>query len=193
MARGSTHDLNFKNEEGLNCHIFTIFDLHVDDDDEKLNTKQIESLVYGYCDYKHNSQIPVDITRLILLIYSNIDYPTAVEKICAALNRYYCSLNKGDGYKDNQGIGKFTQYCYENGINEDVLFQKLKQDPNENILTEFDHDIPFPVHDTPEDEETRRDYILHLIKECQEVPNISDFRFVFVKPSMSNYIYQQIS
>ena len=62
------------------------------------------------------------------------------EQIDIGLSRYYA--HKSIQYFNNDGIGKFMEWCDDNGYDDDNIAFELQQDPQDFILHEFDDDFP---------------------------------------------------
>eukprot|EP01084_Bolivina_argentea_P005132 9699_1 len=86
------------------------------------------------------------------------------EKIDKGLKIYYKRLGRND-YKNNEDVGKFLEYCNENGLEEVDIDDELNGDPLDCIYLEFDEDFPF---EQEYDEDTQKQKIFEIIKQCYE-------------------------
>jgi len=89
------------------------------------------------------------------------------DQICAALGRYY-KIKEVDGYFDDDGVGKFSAFCEENGFDDDMIQEELAEEPGQSQLAEFEAD-GFPGT-TGLDPEAKQIKILDVIKKCAENP-----------------------
>eukprot|EP01083_Nonionella_stella_P047177 126293_1 len=86
------------------------------------------------------------------------------DKTCAAIGRYYASLNKE---YDNL----FSEYCDLNGVEDmDELREHLEDAPQECLLIDFDENFPFKVE--PAGPTARAEFIHGLIQRCIDNPDI---------------------
>eukprot|EP01084_Bolivina_argentea_P120584 213764_1 len=85
------------------------------------------------------------------------------KKIDNALKIYYDSFGRND-YANSEGIGKFLEYCIENGLEEEDINEEFNGDPSECAYIIFDED--FPLNDTESDDEEIQ--IFKIIKYCHE-------------------------
>eukprot|EP01084_Bolivina_argentea_P292504 502867_1 len=85
---------------------------------------------------------------------------TKVEQICAAIGRYYLSLDK-------EYNGQFSSFCDENALDDDTLQEELQQTPEDCLLVDFDEEFPF---EKPLDENDQAKIIFDLIVKCWEDP-----------------------
>jgi len=86
-----------------------------------------------------------------------------VDQIDAGLGRFY-SQKGVQGYFDGDGVGKFKAYCEENGFDDDMICDEMKEDPGESQLVDFDGET-FPSPEDLEDEEIAK-LILSVINKC---------------------------
>eukprot|EP01084_Bolivina_argentea_P128853 227682_1 len=91
-------------------------------------------------------------------------------QIDAGLSRYYTT--KRVKYFDEQGIGKFKEWCEVNGYDTDGVQAELDQDPSECCLVEFDEDFP-----TKKKGDERTNLIFDVIKNASINPEFGFTKF----------------
>eukprot|EP01084_Bolivina_argentea_P260078 439081_1 len=85
-----------------------------------------------------------------------------INKICAAIGRYYDSL-------DQAYDGLFSAYCDENGVEE--LEDELAEGWTDSLLSDFeDGNFPFKVE--PKSDEEKKQFVFELIQKCAGDPDI---------------------
>eukprot|EP01084_Bolivina_argentea_P307182 530906_1 len=94
--------------------------------------------------------------------------------IDTALQIYYEST--GDkNYTNTDGIGKFLEFCIENGLEEDDINDELSSDidPSECVYVGFDDN--FPLHENDNKTDDKETQIYNIIKYCyinRKPPNV---------------------
>eukprot|EP01083_Nonionella_stella_P296020 1005766_1 len=86
---------------------------------------------------------------------------TEIEKIDEGLKKYYKSLGK-------EYDKLFSNYCDDNGFDEDALEEELQVDPSDCLLVDFDDNFPFKKQPT---DKVR--FIFDLILKIKNNPGIS--------------------
>eukprot|EP01084_Bolivina_argentea_P079569 144318_1 len=87
----------------------------------------------------------------------------SIDLIDQRLAKYYKKKGRNDYYDD--GVGKFKQYCVENGFEDDGLEEEMDQEDAEDCMfVEFDDNFPFKTQ--PSDEKEQKTIILSIIKKC---------------------------
>eukprot|EP01084_Bolivina_argentea_P032316 59788_1 len=69
-------------------------------------------------------------------------------QIDCALGRYYKHNVNQTQYFDNNGIGKFKEWCEANGYDTESIEGDLELGPSEGCMVEFDNNIPTTRHNT---------------------------------------------
>ena len=90
----------------------------------------------------------------------------AFQKIDKALNLYYRALGHYDYYNDD-GVGKFIEFCEENGLEAEEIEQELDA-PDTCMYVEFDDDFPFVDKEKNLDEEKKNRAIFDVLKSCYQ-------------------------
>jgi len=90
-----------------------------------------------------------------------------IAKICNGLRKYYASLGKGAEYVNANGVGKFTAYCEDNGIDDDEA-ENLGDDPEQCLLVDFDDDFPVPKDKESMEEQEKKKYIFEILLQCHD-------------------------
>ena len=85
-------------------------------------------------------------------------------RVNAGLERYY--KRKGVKYPCQDGIGKFIEFCDDNGFDSDLIGEEL-ENAEDTILGTFDSDN-FPTQKTGKDKETE---IIRVIEQCWIYPD----------------------
>ncbi|MEM7361928.1 MAG: hypothetical protein AAF335_02855 [Bacteroidota bacterium] len=88
-----------------------------------------------------------------------------VDKIDKGLHKYYTHFQI-EAYLDEDGTGKFSLFCTENGIDDEVVREELEVDKDDCLLLELDDDFPYP--ENLETDEQKKDFLFDLIKFCAE-------------------------
>eukprot|EP01084_Bolivina_argentea_P285951 490458_1 len=89
--------------------------------------------------------------------------PSSVFKqMDATLNCYYIALQRNDYYSNE--VGKFTRFCFINGIEANDIETELKYDIDDCLLVDFDKNFPFPESFKSEHDKLTR--ILEILKYC---------------------------
>ena len=87
------------------------------------------------------------------------------ERIDTALNLYYRALGHFDYYNDD-GIGKFMEFCEENGLDEDDIEDELDE-PTECMYVDFDENgFPFTEQEQSADDNTKKAIIYTIIRDA---------------------------
>eukprot|EP01084_Bolivina_argentea_P293717 505222_1 len=93
-----------------------------------------------------------------------------------ALNEYYCMLQRNDYYSN--GIGKFSVFCHENGIDATDIEDELKENASNCLLTDFDAQFPFHESVKINNENERLKKILEVLKYCYKYQKVTDFNSI---------------
>eukprot|EP01084_Bolivina_argentea_P145458 254951_1 len=89
-----------------------------------------------------------------------------IDKIDRLLEAYY-KFHKRNDYKNADGIGKFKQFCDDNGFEENDIADEMQAPPDDCMLVDFDKDENenniFPLYDTYNNEKEKQSAILEVI------------------------------
>eukprot|EP01084_Bolivina_argentea_P121456 215224_1 len=88
----------------------------------------------------------------------------SIDQICKSMATYYAS--QGAAYD-----ALFSNYCEENGLEDDTLDEEFDVDPSDCYLIDFDENFPYN-RDKVDD---LAKFIYNLLRKCQENPGISFF------------------
>eukprot|EP01084_Bolivina_argentea_P078947 143275_1 len=101
-----------------------------------------------------------------------------IEKIDAALGRYYKSLHKKYDHL-------FLNYCDDNGLDDEALDEEFEQNPDDSMLVDFDEDFPFK--NQPQNVPKT---IFDILLKCRYNPDIS---FESKLPEFGQNIFDEIN
>eukprot|EP01084_Bolivina_argentea_P007982 14937_1 len=101
---------------------------------------------------------------------STSTFTSVFERIDAALNRYYISLEKSD-YMNTDGIGKFLAFCRQEEFDVNEIDEEL-DDIEDCMYLDFDDSFPFLPEYRNKDDFNKRQFIFDLIKKCYANPAI---------------------
>ena len=86
------------------------------------------------------------------------------ERIDTALNLYYRALGHFDYYNED-GIGKFMEFCEENGLDEDDIEDELEEEPTQCVYVDLDEDgFPFIEKEQSADDDAKQAIIYTIIR-----------------------------
>lgn len=86
-----------------------------------------------------------------------------IEKMDKQLHQYYSWL--GVPYINQEGVGKFQEFCDHNGFDTDNIEDELDGDMNNCQLLEFDAYFPSDL----QDEDAKKEELFNFLKECKDV------------------------
>ncbi|MEM7362193.1 MAG: hypothetical protein AAF335_04250 [Bacteroidota bacterium] len=106
------------------------------------------------------------------------------DKIDHGLNIYYQSKEIYDYFDDN-GKGKFSKFCQEDGFDTETIEEEFKGNIEDCSLLDFDDNFPLPKNNTSD----QRTLIFNFIKELSklEVSNLTEQQ---VKQIINNYRFK---
>ena len=93
------------------------------------------------------------------------DSDALIDQMDKCLSRYYKQLNRKD-YFNEQGIGKFKEYCDVNSF-EDIP-DEMEVQLDENMLIDFDDEFPFQNNIEPEN---KQEAIYEILNKCMNDPD----------------------
>jgi len=109
-----------------------------------------------------------------------------IGQICAGLSRYY-KRNGVDYHTAPGGLGKFTHFCDENGLDDEGMDDELQGEAGDSLIVDFDEDT-FPY---PEDcEEGDKQAIMTVLQRCASNPRAykgSDGKFQPLKVDVKDW------
>ena len=64
----------------------------------------------------------------------------STKQVDKGLERYYG--HKNTDYLDDEGVGKFAQWCEENGYDTDTIAEEFNYPPEDTSIVEYDDNFP---------------------------------------------------
>ncbi len=139
--------------------------------------KRAETLTFGYVNRNYDATIAPELIKMIQMFY-DATYFYWIDKICGALSRYYQSLGK-------QYDKIFSNWCDDNGMDDETVSEELTVQPADCLLVDFDDNFPFQKPPTD-----KAQAIFDIIRKCKDNPNIS-FALPFPTCTLYFFLYHQ--
>eukprot|EP01083_Nonionella_stella_P060185 157301_1 len=95
----------------------------------------------------------------------------ALTQIDEGLSRYYASLGRNDYFND-EGIGKFTEFCELHGFEDDGVEDELEEMEG-CLYLGFDNDFPYNDEYQQKDDHEKQAFMFEIFKKLHENPQIS--------------------